>query len=116
MASERTTGNGAAIRRAPRFVVGTVDMVGSRLLFSGYGDSRRRRAHHAGLLGQDALIVNDEAHLTPALASLLTRLSGQTGGDRPMRAMLLSARPKHSRKKLPGSDITAKVAVPSSLE
>lgn len=49
----------------PAIIVGTVD-IGSRLLFSGYGDSRQRRALHAGLLGQDALIVNDEAHLTPS--------------------------------------------------
>jgi CRISPR-associated endonuclease/helicase Cas3 len=75
----------------PAIVVGTVDMVGSRLLFSGYGDGRRRRALHAGLLGQDALIVNDEAHLTPAFAALLCQLSRQSGGPRPMYAMLLSA-------------------------
>jgi CRISPR-associated endonuclease/helicase Cas3 len=75
----------------PAIVVGTVDMIGSRLLFSGYGDSRKRRALHAGLLGQDALIVNDEAHLTPAFAALLKQLGGRTGGDRPVRIMLLTA-------------------------
>jgi len=75
----------------PAIIIGTVDMVGSRLLFSGYGDSRGRRPMHAGLLGQDALIVNDEAHLTPAFAELLERLSGLAGGQRPLRTMLLSA-------------------------
>lgn len=72
-------------------VVGTVDMIGSRLLFSGYGDNRRRRALHAGLLGQDALVVNDEAHLTPAFAALVNRVASQAGGARAMRALLLSA-------------------------
>jgi CRISPR-associated endonuclease/helicase Cas3 len=80
----------------PAVIVGTVDMIGSRLLFSGYGDSRRRRALHAGLLGQDALIVNDEAHLTPAFAALLAHLGGRTGGECPMRHVLLSATQRES--------------------
>ncbi len=37
----------------PAVVIGTVDMIGSRLLFSGYSDGRTRRALHAGLLGYD---------------------------------------------------------------
>ena len=55
----------------PAIVIGTVDMIGSRLLFRGYGDSRYRRPYHAALLGVDALIINDEAHLTSAFAHLL---------------------------------------------
>src|SRR5262249_58507998 len=50
----------------PAIIIGTVDMIGSRLLFSGYGVSRRMRPFQACLIGQDALIVPDEAHLTPA--------------------------------------------------
>ncbi|HUO06746.1 MAG TPA: type I-U CRISPR-associated helicase/endonuclease Cas3 [Phycisphaerae bacterium] len=52
-------------------VVGTVDMIGSRLLFSGYGRGFRSRPLHAGFLGQDALLVHDEAHLEPAFQELL---------------------------------------------
>jgi CRISPR-associated endonuclease/helicase Cas3 len=78
----------------PAIVVGTVDMIGSRLLFSGYGDSRRRRAHHAGLMAQDSLIVNDESHLTPAFARLLEQVAALNAGERGLRVMFLSATPR----------------------
>lgn len=50
----------------PAIIVGTVDMIGSRLLFTGYGKvGINHRSLQAGLLGQDSLIVIDEAHLSP---------------------------------------------------
>ncbi len=67
--------------RCPAIVVGTVDMIGSKLLFSGYGDTHRTRPLHAGLLGCDTLFVHDEAHLTPAFGKLLKSVAEQAGRD-----------------------------------
>jgi CRISPR-associated endonuclease/helicase Cas3 len=55
----------------PAVIVGTVDMIGSRLLFSGYGVGFKAKPLHAGFLGQDVLLVHDEAHLEPAFQELL---------------------------------------------
>ncbi len=52
-------------------VLTTVDQLGSRLLFRGYGVGPRRWPLHAGFFGSDTLVVVDEAHLsTPFLQTL----------------------------------------------
>lgn len=63
----------------PAVIVGTVDMIGSRLLFSGYGCGFKSKPLHAGFLGQDALLVHDEAHLEPAFQKLVTAIEKEQG-------------------------------------
>ena len=79
----------------PAIIIGTVDMIGSRLLFSGYRSSYKRRPLDAGLLGQDSLLVLDEAHLSEPFSKLIRVLSRegtfQRGQGAPMRVMCMSA-------------------------
>ncbi|MBM0238671.1 type I-U CRISPR-associated helicase/endonuclease Cas3 [Micromonospora sp. ATA32] len=56
------------LERPDRYAVvtGTIDQVGSRLLFRGYGVREYARSIDAALVGTDSLIVVDEAHLATA--------------------------------------------------
>jgi CRISPR-associated endonuclease/helicase Cas3 len=81
----------------PAVIVGTVDMMGSRLLFGGYGVGFKTRPLHAGFLGQDTLLVHDEAHLEPAFQDMLTALEREQQrcpDARKVRVLELSATPR----------------------
>lgn len=65
----------------PAIILATPDMLGSRLLFRGYGVGRSRGATHAGLLGCDTLVVHDEAHLAPAFTRLLRQVETLAADD-----------------------------------
>ena len=75
----------------PTILCSTVDQVGSRLLFRGYGVSDRMKPVHAGLFGKHSLILLDEAHLSEPFRQTLHAVQEIGGAD--VRTVLLSATP-----------------------
>ncbi|MES2739012.1 MAG: type I-U CRISPR-associated helicase/endonuclease Cas3 [Verrucomicrobiota bacterium] len=82
----------------PLVLCSTIDQLGSRLLFRGYGASPGAWPIHAGLVGNDMLILLDEAHiaepfLQTASAIAHYRSHAQQALPAPFRFVVMSATP-----------------------
>ncbi len=84
----------------PAIISGTVDQVGSRLLFRAYGAGLNTASMHAALVGNDSLILLDEAHCAVPFyqtASAVARYRHPAWAEEPVpspfRLVVMSATP-----------------------
>jgi CRISPR-associated endonuclease/helicase Cas3 len=90
----------ARLPSQPAVITSTVDQLGSRIMFRGYGRSHLAAPIFAGLAAHDSLVVLDEAHCSIPFFQTLRRIEtyrGEAWAELPLRTpfafMILSATP-----------------------
>lgn len=93
---QRVTDQEPLIGDPSRFgiVLCTPDMLLSRLLFAGYGCARGVMSREAGLVGHDAWLVLDEAHLSDAARNVLEFVAQRNRGVKPFWHTCMTATPR----------------------
>jgi len=112
----------ARLPSQPAVITSTVDQLGSRLLFRSYGGSQRVASIHAGLVGNDSLILLDEAHCSVPFMQTLRQVAkyrSDAWADEPIPSpffcAVLSATPPPEippESRFPGEDREAALAHP----
>jgi CRISPR-associated endonuclease/helicase Cas3 len=84
----------------PCIITSTVDQAGSRLLFRGYGRGSKAWPVLAGLVGNDTLVLLDEAHCSQPFYETMSRVAryraaawAETALENPFQFAILSATP-----------------------
>ena len=77
-------------------ICSTVDQIGSRILFRGYGVGNNSLALHAGLAANDCLLVLDEAHVSEPMRQTLAAVQSyrdKHASYSPLATLFVSATP-----------------------